>query len=105
MPQAVVDVCQATGIAPQHASAQYKDYTALNTTLDSLIEVAKQALHVRLLGAVRCQLLAALRYPAAWSISTARAQPGIMPSYSCIWTDVPLISRSFIDTLGHGADG
>src|ERR1035438_9294805 len=50
LPQAVVDVCQATSIEPQHESTQYNDYTALNATLDSLIDAAKKNLHVRLLG-------------------------------------------------------
>jgi len=50
LPLAVVATCQATGIAPQHGTAQYNDYTAVNTTLDALIDSAKQTLHVRLLG-------------------------------------------------------
>jgi hypothetical protein len=50
LPQAVVELCQATGIAPQYGTTQYNDFTALNTTLDSLIEAAKKTLHVRLLG-------------------------------------------------------
>ncbi len=46
LPSAIV----ASGQAPRHGTTQYKDYTAINTTLDSLIDEAKRTLHVRLLG-------------------------------------------------------
>ena len=50
LPMAIVATCKPAGTVPQHGTAQYQDYTALNSTLDSLIEQAKQELHVRLLG-------------------------------------------------------
>ena len=50
LPQAIVSNCQATGTTPQHGSAQYNDYTSLNSTLNRPIETAKRELHVRLLG-------------------------------------------------------
>src|SRR5271166_140451 len=37
LPQAVFGICQAAGGAPEHSTAPYNDFTALNTTLDSLI--------------------------------------------------------------------
>ncbi len=46
LPSAIVN----TGVAPRHGDVRYNDYTALNTTLDSLVESAKRTLHVRLLG-------------------------------------------------------
>jgi Family of unknown function (DUF5995) len=46
LPIAIVN----TGVAPQHGDVHYNDYTALNTTLDSLVESAKRMLNVRLLG-------------------------------------------------------
>jgi hypothetical protein len=39
-----------TGAAPVHGDAHYEDYTALNTTLSSLVDQAKAELRVRLLG-------------------------------------------------------
>jgi hypothetical protein len=47
---AIIATCESFGIAPSHDSPQYRDFTALNATLDSLIETAKKTLHVRLLG-------------------------------------------------------
>jgi hypothetical protein len=38
----------ATGIEPVHGGPRYLDYTALNTTLDALVEAAKSTLNVRL---------------------------------------------------------
>ena len=48
--QAIVTTCQTTSTIPQHGGVQYNDYSALNSTLDSLIELGKHTLHVRLLG-------------------------------------------------------
>src|ERR1035441_980608 len=72
LPQAVVDVCQATSIEPQHESTQYNDYTALNATLDSLIDAAKKNLHVRLLGDALPPVSRLEDTLAAWSMSSAR---------------------------------
>jgi hypothetical protein len=46
LPEAIV----ATGCAPAHGCGHYTDYTAVNGTLDSLVEGAKTTLHVRLPG-------------------------------------------------------
>src|SRR5581483_1693261 len=50
LPEAIVATCRATGTSPDHGGAHYNDYTALNSTLDALIEFAKKALRVRLPG-------------------------------------------------------
>jgi hypothetical protein len=50
LPEAIAATCRSTGTVPGRSSAQYRDYTNLNTTLDSLIESAKRTLDVRLLG-------------------------------------------------------
>src|SRR6185437_890764 len=47
---AIVSTAKAAGIQPRHGTAQYNDYTALDTTLDSLIDQAKQTLKLNLLG-------------------------------------------------------
>jgi Family of unknown function (DUF5995) len=47
---AIVSTCDSSGIAPSHQSSQYRDFTALNADLDSVIDSAKRTLHVRLLG-------------------------------------------------------
>lgn len=99
LPQAVVFVCQNTGIAPQHATAQYSDFTALNATLDSLIEAAKQTLNVRLLGdalPAASHLEDAL---AAWNVAAAREAAWNNAELLCHLTGAPAISTVFLDTL------
>ncbi len=41
LPFAIVATCKARNITPRHGTPQYNDYTALNTTLDGLIDAAK----------------------------------------------------------------
>jgi Family of unknown function (DUF5995) len=72
LPQAIVANCQATATVPQHATAQYNDYTALNSTLDSLIDVDKRELHVRLLGDALPPASRLEDTLAAWGVSAAR---------------------------------
>src|SRR5260370_1132985 len=45
LPLALVATCEVTGTVPQHGGTHYNDYTAVNPTLDSLIESAKKTLH------------------------------------------------------------
>jgi len=52
LPQAVLDICKAGQTAPAHSTDQYNDFTALNTTLDGLIQQAEIDMHLRLLGEV-----------------------------------------------------
>ena len=40
LPEAIVSTCQATGTTPDRGT-HYNDYTALNTTLDGIVESAK----------------------------------------------------------------
>src|SRR5271163_1214272 len=72
LPLAIVATCQAMNLTPQHGAIQYTDYTNLNTTLDSLIESAKQTLHVRLLGDALPPVSVLEDTVAAWSVSAAR---------------------------------
>jgi Family of unknown function (DUF5995) len=70
--EALVATCTTTGTTPDHGGVLYTDYTALNTTLDSLIETAKQTLHVRLLGDALPPAAQLENTLAAWSVSAAR---------------------------------
>jgi len=70
--EAIVATCEATGTVPQHGGTEYTDYTELNTTLDSLIESAKQTLHVRLLGDALPPASQLENTFAAWSVCAAR---------------------------------
>jgi hypothetical protein len=72
LPQAIVANCQVTGAIPQHGTAQYNDFTGLNSTLDGLIESAKRELHVRLLGDALPPASRLEDTIAAWSVSAGR---------------------------------
>jgi Family of unknown function (DUF5995) len=61
-----------TGVAPVHGDAHYRDYTALNTTLDSLVAAAKQTLNVRLLGDALPPVSQLEETLAAFSVAAAR---------------------------------
>jgi hypothetical protein len=50
LPQTVLAQCRSDQIEPFHGTPQYIDFTALNTTLDSLIHQAEIDMHLRLLG-------------------------------------------------------
>jgi hypothetical protein len=50
LPIAVDTACQAIDTPPAHDGPLYADYTGVNGTLDSLVELAKHTLMVRLLG-------------------------------------------------------
>jgi hypothetical protein len=72
LPLAIDTTCQATGTAPDHGSPQYADYTGVNATLDSLIDLAKQTLMVRLLGDPLPPLSHLEDTLGAWSVAAAR---------------------------------
>jgi len=96
---AIVATCLATATAPQHGGAQYNDYTALNTTLDSLIESAKQTLHVRLLGDALPPVSRLEDTLAAWSVSAAREAAWRNAEILWYLRTAPFLSSSFMDSL------
>jgi hypothetical protein len=99
LPQAIVATCQVTATFPKHATAQYHDYTALNTTLDTLIESAKQTLGVRLLGDPLPPVSHLEDTIAAWSVSAARE--AAWQNAELLWhlQNSPPLSSNFLDTL------
>jgi Family of unknown function (DUF5995) len=72
LPQAVLALCRSTQIEPQHGTTQYNDFTALNTTLDGLIQQAEKDMHLRLLGDDLPPVSVLDDKIAAWSLSTVR---------------------------------
>jgi len=99
LPEAVAATCRATGNAPHHGTAQYNDFTGLNTTLDSLIEAAKKKLRVRLLGDALPDVSHLEDTLAAWSVTAARESA--WNNAELLWSlaDLPLVSATFLDTL------
>lgn len=99
LPQAVLALCRSTEVEPAHGSPQYSDFTALNSTLDSLIDLAKQTLHVRLLGDALPPLSRLEDTLAAWSVSAARE--AAWNNAELLWhlRDAQLLASSFLNTL------
>ena len=99
LPLAIVATYKNSSGAPQHGTAHYSDYTALNSTLDDMIETAKQTLNVRLLGAV-LPPVSQLEYTlGAWNVAAARE--AAWNNAELLWhlADTPALSASFIDSL------
>jgi hypothetical protein len=72
LPFAVDATCKATNTAPRHGTPQYIDYTAINTTLDGLINASKKTLNVRLPGYPLPAASHLEDIVAAWKISSFR---------------------------------
>ena len=74
LPRAIssVSTCQVMAITPPRGSTPYRDYTAVNATLDGIIQSAIQTLHVRLLGDSLPVVSHLDDTLAAWSIVAAR---------------------------------
>jgi hypothetical protein len=104
LPQAVVALCQSTGIAPQRGTVQYTDYTAVNTTLDSIIDTAKQELNVRLAGDALPPVNRLEDQLAAFSISAVREVA--WKNAEVLWhiQDAPLVSSTFLDSIDATTD-
>ena len=99
LPQAVLATCRVTSIAPQHGTTQYNDYTALNTTLDSLINAAKVTLRVRLLGDSIPPVSGLDNTLAAWSVAAAREAAWNNAELLFHLADAPLLASAFLGTL------
>jgi hypothetical protein len=99
LPEAIVATCAATGTVPQHGGAQYNDYTGLNTTLDGLVNAAKQTLHVRLLGDPLPAVSHLENTLASWSVTAARESA--WNNAEILWhlRPEPGVSAAFMDSL------
>jgi hypothetical protein len=99
LPEAIVATCTATGTIPQHGGTQYNDYTGLNTSLDSLVDAAKQTLHVRLLGDPLPPVSHLENTLASWSVTAARESA--WNNAEILWhlRPEPGLSSTFKDSL------
>ena len=80
LPKAIVATCELTGTIPNHGGTHYRDYTALNSTLDSLIESAKRTLNVRLPGEALPPVSHLTDTIAAWKEALPGNQHGKTPN-------------------------
>jgi hypothetical protein len=101
LPQAIVATCEATATVPTHGTPQFQDYNSLNSTLDGIIESAKQTLHVRLLGEALPPVSHLEDLIAAWGVSAARETA--WNNAELLWhvRQAPLLRSAFVDTLDH----
>jgi hypothetical protein len=88
LPLAIVATCKDRNTVPQHGTPQYKDYTALNTTLDGLIDTAKKTLNVRLLGGSLPLVSHLEDLVGAWNLADFRE--GAWRHAESIWQDSAL---------------
>jgi len=99
LPEAIVATCAATHTTPAHSTAQYADYTSVNSTLESLIETARTTLRVRLPGDPLPAVSHVEDVVAAWKVSAARE--AAWDNAEALWNLPPLLS----DNLKHSIDG
>jgi hypothetical protein len=99
LPEAIVATCQVTGTTPDPRAAHYNDYTALNSTLDGLVESAKRTLHVRLLGGALPPVSRLEDTIAAWNVSAARKSAWQNAEHLWPLRGIPLLEASFLDML------
>jgi len=99
LPFAIVAACQATNTVPEHGTPQYNDYTAVNTTLDGLIDTARQTLNVRLVGGALPDVSHLADLVAAWDIAAFREKA--WQNAEGIWDD-PAIGRAILESSIDG---
>ena len=99
LPEAIVATCQITATTPDHAGAHYGDYTALNSTLDNLVESAKRTLNVRLPGGALPPVSHLADIFAAWSVSAARESAWQNSEHLWQLRTLPFLGSSFMDVL------
>jgi hypothetical protein len=99
LPTAIVATCEVTGTPPTHGGIHYSDYTALNSTLDSLVESAKLTLNVRLPGGALPPVSHLADTIAAWKVSAARESAWQNAEHLWQLRTLPFLVSGFMDTL------
>ena len=87
-----------TGPAPVYGGVHYRDYTAINDTLETLIDRAKTTLHVRLLGDLLPPVSTLEDALAAFSMTAAREAAWNHAEILWAIRDTPLFART-LDVL------
>lgn len=99
LPEAIVATCAVKGTPPSHDSANYRDYTSVNATLNTLVDTAKAELNFRLPGDSMPPLSTLDQRFEAWSVSAARESA--WQNAECLWQlrTSSLLTDTFLDTL------
>jgi hypothetical protein len=99
LPEAIVATCQVTGATPNHGGPHYNDYTALNSTLDALIESAELILNVRLPGGALPPVTHLADTIAAFNVSAARESAWQNAEHLFQLRALPSFTSSFKDMV------
>ncbi|MGA2038735.1 MAG: DUF5995 family protein [Bryobacteraceae bacterium] len=99
LPESIVATCRVTGTTPDRGGTHYGDYTALNSTLDRLIESAKVTLNVRLPGGGLPPISRLEDTLAAWSVTAARESAWQNAEHLWQLSTNPSLAASFMDML------
>ena len=96
---AITATCASRNTVPEHGTPQYTDYTAVNSTLEELIETAKSELNVRLLGDALPEVSRLEDTVAAWGTIAAREQA--WNNAQALWQmrGLPEIAAGYLDSL------
>ncbi len=96
---AIDNTCRATGTTPVHGGVHYKDYTAINGTLDGLVDLAKEKLMVRLLGDALPAVSHLEDTVAAWNVAAAREAAWVNSEVLWSLSSVPPLWNRYLTTL------
>jgi hypothetical protein len=99
LPEAIVATCKVMGAGPRHGTQQYHDYSAVNATLNGLIDEAKRTLNVRLLGDALPPVSHLEDLLAAWSVSAAREKAWLNGEVLWHLEGSPDLADGFMDSL------
>jgi Family of unknown function (DUF5995) len=99
LPEAIVLTCQVTGSTTDRGGAHYNDYTALNATLDGLVESAELMLNVRLPGGPLPAVSHLADTIAAFNVSAARESAWQNAEQLFQLRALPPLTSSFMDML------
>lgn len=100
---AIDTTCRLTYTEPSHGSAQYRDYTSVNPTLDSLVATAKQKLMSRLLGDALPPVSHLEDTFAAWNVVAARETAWVNAEVLWKISAAPTLWSRYVDALDGAA--
>jgi hypothetical protein len=94
---AVDATCKATQTVPRHMTAQYDDYTTVNSTLNTLISQATQTLDVRLPGDPLPAISHLEDLIAGWNVAAARESA--WNNAEILWDLPPLAATGLLRSI------
>jgi len=99
LPEALVTTMRAIGTVPSVASPEHEDYSAVDSVLTPLIDQARQAYHVRLLGDPMPIVPQIEDTLAAWGLVAARAKAWNNGEILFHLPATPPLAPKFLDSL------